>query len=217
MQYVESVLNRSVAGVAQIKLTDVKTPDETEPINFPNDRARKEGACLPQRYGQQGYLLMNTSTSQKYRILVVDDDLDLNTGFALLLEFDGHKVQTAYTAEAALAMLTKSPFDLLIAEYWLPRMRGDQLAAIVKRKWPDLPIIMVTANFEEIDVDDYPIQGVSCLLDKPFSMDQLRQAMEWAVGQHVQREVVESEVPWIHRGRSVTPENPNVPSESDDF
>jgi len=160
---------------------------------------------------------MNTSTNPKYRILVVDDDLDLNTGFALLLEFDGHKVQTAYTAEAALEMLAKSDFDLLIAEYWLPRMRGDQLAAIVKRKWPDLPIIMVTANFEEVDVDDYPIRGVSCLLDKPFSMEQLRQAMEWAVGQHVERVPDEWTMSWVHRARGTKPEPPNTPKESDDF
>src|SRR5580700_7287600 len=113
--------------------------------------------------------------NQKYKILVVDDDLDLNTSFALLLEFDGHEVETAYTGEAALEKLAKKRFDLIIAEYWLPRMRGDHLAALVKHKWPDLPIIMVTANFEEIHVDDHPIAGVTCLLDKPFSMEHLRE------------------------------------------
>jgi CheY-like chemotaxis protein len=103
---------------------------------------------------------MNTSANPNYKILVVDDDLDVNTTFALLLEFDGHEVQTAYTGEAALVMLEKSKFDLIITEYWLPRMKGDELAAIVKQRWPDLPIIMATANSEELSKDAYPISGV---------------------------------------------------------
>jgi two-component system response regulator VicR len=144
---------------------------------------------------------MTTITSAKYRILVVDDDLDLNTGFALLLEFEGHKVQTAYTGEAALEKLAKSRFDLVIAEYWLPRMRGDQFAAMVKERWPEIPIIMVTANFEEIHVDDHPIAGVNCLLDKPFSMDQLREAMNWTMGYRAGKQIEEPapmEVHWVH-------------------
>jgi DNA-binding response OmpR family regulator len=148
--------------------------------------------------------LMITSANPKYRILVVDDDLDLNTGFALLLEFDGHKVQTAYTGEAALEMLAKNHFDLMITEYWLPRMRGDHFVSLVKQKWPDLPIIMVTANFEEIHVDDHPIPGVNCLLDKPFSMDHLREAMNWTLGYRAGRQPDEPdnmEVHWVHAGR----------------
>jgi DNA-binding response OmpR family regulator len=151
---------------------------------------------------------MNTLINSKYRILVVDDDLDLNTGFALLLEFEGHKVQTAYTGEAALEMLAKGHFDLLIAEYWLPRMRGDHFASLVKQKWPNLPIIMVTANFEEIDVDDHPIAGVNCLLDKPFSMDQLREAISWTLGRHGETQPGNPEIHWVHRGELTAPESP---------
>jgi two-component system cell cycle response regulator CpdR len=150
------------------------------------------------------------SLNQKYRILVVDDDLDLNTSFALLLEFDGHEVETAYTCEAALEKLSKKPFDLMIAEYWLQRMRGDELVALVKHKWPNLPVIMVTANFEEIHVDDHPIAGVNCLLDKPFSMAQLREAMSWAMGHQVETDAAGSESHWIHAGRQTTPENPQI-------
>ncbi len=119
---------------------------------------------------------MSKLANPKYKILVVDD-VDLNTTFALLLEFDGHEVRTVYTAEAALAMLEKLKFDLMITEYWLPRMKGDELAALVKQEWPDQPIIIATANIEEINTDDHPITGVDCLLNKPFSMSQLREAI----------------------------------------
>jgi len=151
---------------------------------------------------------MNMSASPKYKILVVDDDLDLNTGFALLLEFDGHEVHTAYTGEAALEMLAKNHFDLMIAEYWLPRMTGDQLASHVKQRWPDLPIIMVTANFGEVHVEDHPIAGVDCLLDKPFSMEQLREAMNWALGRHAEKHDDDHSAHWVHGGRQIMPDGP---------
>ena len=160
---------------------------------------------------------MNTSPHPKYKILVVDDDLELNTSFALLLEFDGHEVEAAYTGEAALEKLAKSRFDLLISEYWLPRMRGDQLAAMVHQRWPALPIIMVTANFEEIDVE-HPIAGVNCMLDKPFTMSQLREAMNWVMGCQEEQPPHQTEIHWIHGGQGRVPDHPqDTPKESDDF
>ena len=161
---------------------------------------------------------MNTQVNPKYKILVVDDDLDLNTSIALLLEFDGHEVQTAYTGEAALKLLAKSHFDLMISEYWLPLMKGTELAALVRHKCPDLPIIMVTNDVAEINMDEHPITGISCLLDKPFSMDQLREAMRWAMGHNAERQAEDLEIHWVHRGRHAVPDRPqDTASDSDDF
>ena len=122
---------------------------------------------------------MNASVNPKYSILVVDDDLDLNTTFALMLEFDGHEVRAAYTCEAALLMLEKLHFDLIIAEYWLPGMKGNEFAALIKRACPDQPIIMTAASFEEIKVEEASFNAVDCLLTKPFSLRQLREAIIW--------------------------------------
>lgn len=165
------------------------------------------------------FFLTNTSAKPKYKILVVDDDLELNTSFALLLEFDGHEVETAFTAEAALEKLAKKHYDLVISEYWLSRMRGDQLALLVQDRWPGLPIIMVTANFEEIGVEP-PIPGVNCLLDKPFTMNQLREAMGWVMGES--REMEKPLDKWesylAHRGhRPSSKGSQDAPKESDDF
>ena len=161
--------------------------------------------------------LTNTAVKPKYKILVVDDDLELNTSFALLLEFEGHEVQTAYTGEAALEKLALSHFDLMISEYWLPRMRGDELAALVQERWPDLPIIMATANFEEVGVD-HPIAGVDCLLDKPFTMNQLREAMSWVLGHHEEKPADKMAIQWVRGGyRAVSGTPKDAPTESDDF
>lgn len=161
---------------------------------------------------------MNPPSNSKYKILVVDDDLELNTGFALLLEFDGHEVHAAYTAESALDMLAKDQFDLLIAEYWLPHMTGDQLVSLVKQRWPDLPVIMVTANFGEIHMEDHPVSGVDCLLDKPFSMDQLREAIRWTLERQIENQPDIPDSSWVHVGRHISPKSPQkIPKGPADF
>jgi DNA-binding response OmpR family regulator len=145
---------------------------------------------------------MNAPVDPRRRILVVDDDLDLNTTFALMLEFDGHEVRTAYTCEAALLMLEKLRFDLIIAEYWLPAMKGEEFAALVKQKWPDQPIIIMTANIQDFHHDDHPITGVDCFLNKPFTISQLREAMLWVLDQHAENQPDSL----AHSGHQETPE-----------
>jgi DNA-binding response OmpR family regulator len=164
-----------------------------------------------------GYKSPANTPPPKYKILVVDDDLELNTSFALLLEYDGHEVETAHTGEAALEKLAQNRFDLMISEYWLPRMRGDQLAALVKEQWPDLPIIMVTANFEEIHMEDRLFSGVHCLLDKPFTMDQLRQSLNWVMGHLEEKPADELEIQWLpggHRTASDVPQDTRIESDN---
>ena len=80
---------------------------------------------------------MSAPEQHKYKILVVSDDLDENTTMVVLLEFDGHEVRTVDTGEAALAMLETTGFDLIITEYGLPSMKGDEFAALVKEQWPN--------------------------------------------------------------------------------
>ena len=148
---------------------------------------------------------MNAFTNQKLKILVVDDDLDLNTGFALLLEFDGHEVETASTGELALQMISQKRYDLVISEYWLPRMTGDQLARQAKQLWPELPIIMASANLAEINLGDHPNLGVDCLLEKPFTIVQLREAVNSTAGIRTEIGPDILAAQWTHNGRQIRP------------
>lgn len=161
---------------------------------------------------------MTSMPYPKYKILVVDDDLELNTTFALMLEFDGHQVKTTDTGEAALQILAKEHFDVMITEYWLPRMRGDELAAVVKEHWPDLPIIIVSADIEEINADAHPLRNVDCLLDKPFSMDQLREAMKWVLDRSAPHTAEDLHLLWMHDEPHAAGQlPPDVKKKSGDF
>ena len=70
------------------------------------------------------------------RILVVDDEPLVCDAVKMMLAFDGHVVETASNGKDALALLDKSKFDIVITDFKMPTMRGDELAAAIKARNP---------------------------------------------------------------------------------
>ena len=124
---------------------------------------------------------MEMSGRPKYKILIVEDDADLSKALGMMLNFDGHQVHIVDRGDAALAMLATSKFDLLITDYLMPEMNGDQLAALVKHRWPDQPIILATEAVETLDYARSHAIGVDCVLNKPFTLQELREAVIWVL------------------------------------
>jgi CheY-like chemotaxis protein len=114
------------------------------------------------------------STPPPHRILVVDDEPFVCDALKMLLEFDGHKVQTANSAPDALAMFEAGKFDLVITDYSMPNMKGDELAIAIKERVPGQPVVMVTAYAEMLNL---PIKGVDFVISKPFPLESLREAI----------------------------------------
>jgi len=120
---------------------------------------------------------MNTQTTRKHRILVVDDEPTVSRSIRMLLEHDGHEVQTADSAETALVMLEQGKFDLIITDYSMQKMKGVQLAGLIKQSHPHLPIIMATAFADEFNTYGKPAANVDFVISKPFSQKDLREAV----------------------------------------
>ena len=108
------------------------------------------------------------------RILVVDDDQEMRNTTKLLLELDEHSVTQARSAREALELVTPGPFDLVITAYDMAQMRGDELAARLKRLAPSQPILMLSGSAEALGRSGLQVEG---LLGKPFSLAGLRQAI----------------------------------------
>jgi CheY-like chemotaxis protein len=110
-------------------------------------------------------------------ILVVDDEPIVCDAVKMMLEFDGHKIETANGAEEALRLFEKSPFDVVITDYSMPGMKGNELAARLKALRPGQPVVMITAYAEMLAVEQTPLDAVDHLISKPFLLEDLRAAI----------------------------------------
>jgi DNA-binding response OmpR family regulator len=130
---------------------------------------------------------MKSKVRRGNKILLVEDDPHVRNAVKMIMEFDSHEVVTAEHGGAALKLLEQARFDLVITDYWMPGMNGDELAASIKQRWPDLPIILMSGSLANANDFEPAIAGVDCLLNKPFSFDELREAANWALERYAKR------------------------------
>jgi CheY-like chemotaxis protein len=86
-----------------------------------------------------------TPARRRLRVLVVDDDpriRDVLTGYLIL---DGHAVETAADGREGLARFRADRFDLVVTDFAMPELLGDQMATIIKQEAPSTPVILITA------------------------------------------------------------------------
>jgi CheY-like chemotaxis protein len=119
--------------------------------------------------------------SKVWRVLLVDDDPLVSDSIRRMLEFDKRNVHTVGSGAEALAMCEKQTFDIVILDYLMPVMKGDALAVSLKKIYPRVPIIMITADAEKLDPKSPKPAGVDVLMGKPFQLEELRDAVNQVV------------------------------------
>ena len=107
------------------------------------------------------------------RILLADDQQAVRQAIKYLLELDDHSVTEARNGREAYDLFRRSSFDLVITDYAMPEMAGNELANQIKRQMPSQPVLMITAYTGD-NIADNPVDA---LLNKPFTFQQLREAI----------------------------------------
>src|SRR5712671_1619687 len=120
---------------------------------------------------------MSAPAFPQRRILVVDDEPFVCDAVKMMLTFDGHVVETASNGRDALAIFEVGKFDLVITDFAMPTMKGDELAAAIKARSPKQPIVMITAYAEMLQSSGNPLTGVDFVISKPFLLENLREAI----------------------------------------
>jgi CheY-like chemotaxis protein len=112
-----------------------------------------------------------------WQILVVDDEPAVCETIKMVLEHDGHKIQTANSGREALVLLEHGKFDLVTTDLSMSEMRGDALAAAIKERLPTLPVLLISGNgaIAKDSGDTFP--GVDLVISKPFLLEDLRTAI----------------------------------------
>lgn len=109
----------------------------------------------------------------KVRILVVDDELVIRESLHGWLKKSGYQVDTAEGGSAALAMLEKTPYDLLFLDIMMPVMSGIEVLEVVKEDYPQTLVVMITAYGSVETAVQAMKRGANDYLLKPFDPDQL--------------------------------------------
>lgn len=113
-------------------------------------------------------------------ILVVDDEQSMREFLRILLEKDGHSVQTAASGAVALDLAASSEFDLVISDIRMPGISGLDLLAEVKKIQPELPVIMITAFASPDDAVRAMKEGAFDYITKPFKIDEIKRVIKSA-------------------------------------
>ena len=107
------------------------------------------------------------------KILIVEDDKDLNRYAMLSLRNSGYEVVSATDGEEALEKLEENKFDLILTDIMMPKMDGFELAKSIRLIDKAIPIIFMSAKDDKVSkLFGYSI-GIDDYITKPFDMDVL--------------------------------------------
>ncbi len=128
------------------------------------------------------------------RVLVVDDEEDIREFLTDALEVAGHVVEAAPDGRAALDVLGKRSFHVLMTDLSMPRMDGMTLLKTVREEHPEVEVIVLTAHGSVGDAVEAMKRGAFDYLQKPVgSLVELRQVVARAVERHQLKLVVEAQ------------------------
>ncbi|MCU0762002.1 MAG: PleD family two-component system response regulator [Hydrogenophaga sp.] len=120
------------------------------------------------------------STTPAYKVLVVDDSNTIRRSAEIFLKQGGHEVLLADDGFDALAKINDYQPDLVFCDILMPRLDGYQTCAIIKRnaRFANIPVVMLSSKDGVFDKARGRMVGSQDYLTKPFTKDQLLQAVQ---------------------------------------
>ncbi len=128
----------------------------------------------------------NGSSVDRYKILVVDDELHIRNILKFQLEKNGYSVVLAENGEEALHLVRRESPDLVILDLMMPRMDGFEVCKRIRENYQtaQIPIIMLTAKSDLPDRLKGLKDGANDYLIKPYSNEELllrvQNVLEWS-------------------------------------
>ena len=116
-----------------------------------------------------------------YRILVVDDEVDILKTVRSSLSTEGYKIYEAEGARSALRIMRDTKIHLLLTDVRLPDASGLELLDVVQRKYPHVPVIVMTGYASIHNTISAMKRGAIDYLPKPFDAKTVLQAVSNAL------------------------------------
>ena len=115
-----------------------------------------------------------------FKVLVVDDSNTIRRSAEIFLKQGGHQVLLAEDGFDALSKVNDFQPDLIFCDILMPRLDGYQTCSIIKRneKFSSVPVVMLSSKDGVFDKARGRMAGAQDYLTKPFTKDQLLQAVQ---------------------------------------
>lgn len=113
-------------------------------------------------------------------ILIVDDESDITTTYAMLFEYHGFRVATACDGRSALSMMNDITPNIILSDYMMPLMTGAELCRTLKAepRWRDIPFILASGAFDIKELDT----PYNLILQKPVVFSRLLKEVNRLLG-----------------------------------
>ena len=116
---------------------------------------------------------MDNNSSKESKILLVEDEKTLAVGLKFNLVEEGYLVEWAKDGREAVSLFESGNFDMIILDIMLPYIDGFEIAEIVRKTNPQMPILMLTARTSKGDMVKGLELGADDYITKPFHLKEL--------------------------------------------
>ncbi|HKE10766.1 MAG TPA: response regulator, partial [Myxococcota bacterium] len=137
--------------------------------------------------------------TDRFRVLVIDDDPGVRDYLEALVSRQGYQVFAADGGEEALRGLDESRPDLITLDVVLPGMDGLETLRELKKRLPEVPVVMLSGHGQARTIVEAMRLGASDFLRKPFEVEELELAFQKAL----EKRALKAEVEQL-RGRART-------------
>jgi CheY-like chemotaxis protein len=111
-------------------------------------------------------------------ILVVDDEAPFRNILGSVLQNEGYRVDTASDGDEALEVLEKKRFNLILLDIHMERVDGFEVLKIVKEKYAETKVIMLTGFSELTNIIKSQKMGAEAFISKPYDLVDLLQTIQ---------------------------------------
>ena len=108
-----------------------------------------------------------------HKILIVEDEEAIRLGLVDLLEIEGYEIEVAVDGEQAMERVQQWQPNLVILDLMLPKVSGYDVCRYIRKSFPQIFILMLTAKNEEINKIQGLEMGADDYVTKPFSVFEL--------------------------------------------
>ena len=145
---------------------------------------------------------MNNNSYKESKILLVEDEETLAVGLEFNLVEEGYLVEWAKDGREAVSLFESDNFDLIILDIMLPYLDGFEIAKIVRKANPQMPILMLTARTSKGDMVKGLELGADDYITKPFHLKELLLRVKGMLKRKAWYQLTTSDEPVYNFGRN---------------